>query len=60
MRDGLVPCEILPVCPVCGGPLLLAATHVKLKICVCRGCGTSLTVPEEAWSEALLRRARPG
>jgi hypothetical protein len=42
------PCDVVPRCPVC--PLHVAHDHSKLKICVCRACGTSLSIPTEAWA----------
>ena len=58
MRDGPIPCEILAECPVCREALFLATTLAKLKICICIACGTSLTVPDEAWLEAKARQTR--
>ncbi len=52
------PCELVPDCPVCGSKLIVAHAHAKLKICVCKECGTSLSIPEEAWSRARLIRAK--
>ena len=52
--EDLTPCDLVPNCPVCNSPLSVAHTHVKLKICVCRLCGTSLTIPDDAWVRAEL------
>ncbi len=44
------PCDVIPACPVCGhSPLHHARRMEKMDICLCLLCGTSLTVPHEAW-----------
>jgi hypothetical protein len=48
------PCEVIPHCPVCASPLEVAHNHSKIKICVCKGCGTSLTIPNEAFLRARM------
>jgi ribosomal protein L37AE/L43A len=55
------PCEVVPDCPVCGSELVVAHAHAKLKICVCKDCGTSLSIPEQAWVRARsIRTSRAG
>ena len=49
------PCDIVPDCPVCGSKFHTAHRHAKLKICVCHTCGTSLTIPDEAFDVARMR-----
>ena len=51
-------CELVPDCPVCGSELTIAHAHAKLKICVCKECGTSLSIPDEAWTRARLIQAK--
>ena len=51
-------CEAIPDCPVCHAPLHLALSEVRVKICVCRACGTTLSVPDEAWLEAIVREGK--
>ncbi len=41
------PCEAVPNCPICGGPMELAH-RAQVHICVCIECGTTLSVTEEA------------
>ena len=53
-EDDPNPCDLVPNCPVCNTALTVAHTHAKLKICVCRLCGTSLTIPDDAWVRAEL------
>jgi hypothetical protein len=50
------PCEVVPNCPVCDSILFVAHKHAKIKICVCRGCGTSLSIPDDAWLRAKMLR----
>jgi hypothetical protein len=52
------PCEIVPVCPVCGKSLYLSAQIQKLKVCVCSDCGTTVSIPEEAWEHAKIARGK--
>lgn len=58
VEDAPEPCELIPNCPICGGKLTIAHAHSKLRICVCKACGTSLSIPDEAWTRARLLRAR--
>ena len=49
------PCKIIPVCPICiSAPLTLSQRIKGVDICVCEACGTTLSVPHEAW---LIRQA---
>ena len=50
----LDPCDVVPNCPVCFSALTVAHAHSKIKICVCRACGTSLTIPDEAFVRARM------
>ena len=56
------PCEIVPNCPICSTKLRVAHSHSKLKICVCHECGTSLSIPDDAWTQArmMAKRQTPG
>jgi hypothetical protein len=47
--------EKLPLCPICGNDLVVAHEHSRLKVCVCRLCGTSVTIPDDAWLKARLQ-----
>ena len=50
------PCEIIPKCPIClSGPLTVARRMKDMDLCLCERCGTSLSVPHDAWE--LRRRA---
>jgi hypothetical protein len=46
--EPLEPCEIIPSCPICSGPMRQAHKLQTLHICVCLACETTLTVTEEA------------
>ena len=56
MSNSVEPCDIVPNCPVCASKLHVAHSHAKLKICVCRECGTSLSIPDDAWLRARMIR----
>ena len=59
MADRVNPepsCEIIPNCPVCNGQLTVSHDFSHMKICVCRTCGTSLTIPGDAWDRARLAK----
>jgi hypothetical protein len=44
------PCEVIPTCPVCSSGPMKIARHMKgLDICLCENCGSSLSVPHDAW-----------
>lgn len=53
-NDAIDPCEIVPNCPVCFSALTVAHSHSRLKICVCKVCGTSLTIPDDAFVRARM------
>lgn len=53
-----LPCELIPHCPVCGSALTVAHNHARVKICVCRGCGTSLSIPDDAWVRAAMLKRK--
>jgi hypothetical protein len=43
------PCEVLEVCPICGGLMEAVYSRAHQKVCVCIDCHTSITVPDQAW-----------
>ena len=43
------PCEVIEICPICGGSMEAVYTRVHQKVCVCVDCHTSVTVPASAW-----------
>jgi hypothetical protein len=44
------PCELIPRCPVClSNEMVFAVRTGNVDICVCKRCGTSLSVPHDAW-----------
>ena len=49
------PLDKLPLCPVCGGDLVVAHDQSKMKVCVGRACGTSVTIPDDAWLKARMQ-----
>ena len=48
--------EEIPQCPICGCDLTVSCQFAKLKICRCRECGTSLSIPDEARDRIRLMR----
>ena len=56
-REPPDPCELIPRCPVClSNEMVFAVRTGNVDICVCKRCGTSLSVPHEAWD---LRQSPP-
>ena len=43
------PCEVIEVCPICGGAMEAVYSRAHQQVCVCVDCHTSITVPAEAW-----------
>lgn len=43
------PCDVIEICPICGGTMEAVYTRVHQKVCVCVDCHTSITVPATAW-----------
>jgi hypothetical protein len=50
------PGEVLPFCPLCGGPLELVANRHTQKVCVCIDCRLSINIPARAWDVARAKR----
>lgn len=57
-RDNPLECEEIPQCPICGCNLSVSYDFAKLKICLCRECGTSLSIPDEAWDRVRLMKQK--
>jgi ssDNA-binding Zn-finger/Zn-ribbon topoisomerase 1 len=43
------PCEVLEICPICGGSMDTVYSRDHQKVCVCVDCHTTITVPAGAW-----------
>jgi hypothetical protein len=43
------PCDVIEMCPVCGGAMETVYSRAHEKVCVCNDCHTSITVPATAW-----------
>ena len=43
------PCDVIEVCPICGGSMESVYSRIHQKVCVCSDCHTSITVPAAAW-----------
>ena len=43
------PCEVIEICPICGGSMEAVYSRAHQKVCVCVDCHTSITVPSSAW-----------
>jgi len=48
-------CEVIPVCPLCGGKMELVYDRPTTKVCVCADCHLSITVPARSWEVAIAR-----
>jgi hypothetical protein len=42
------PCDVMPVCPICGGKVEVVYDRRHLKVCVCVDCYTGIYVPISA------------
>jgi hypothetical protein len=43
------PCDVIEICPICGGEMEAVYSRAHQKVCVCVDCHTSVTVPASAW-----------
>jgi hypothetical protein len=50
------PCEILEVCPVCGGKMEMVYSRQHQQVCACADCQTTITVPVMAWDIARVKK----
>jgi hypothetical protein len=54
------PCEVLEVCPVCGGQMEVVYNRTQAKVCVCVDCHSGVTVPASAWQVVRAKREAKG
>jgi hypothetical protein len=54
------PCEVLEVCPVCGGKMEVVYSRTQSKVCVCVDCHSGVTVPATAWQVVKAKRDAKG
>lgn len=50
------PCEMLDLCPVCGGKMEEVYSRPHQKVCACADCQTTISVPEVAWDIARVKK----
>lgn len=50
------PCEVLEICPVCRGKMEAVYSRSHQKVCVCRDCHTSISIPTAAWDIARVKK----
>jgi hypothetical protein len=43
------PCDVIEICPICGGSMEAVYSRDHQKVCVCVDCHTSIAVPARAW-----------
>ena len=43
------PCDVVEICPICGGSMETVYSRPHQKVCVCVDCHTSVSVPSSAW-----------
>ena len=48
-------CDVIPICPLCGGRMELVYDRPNTKVGVCVDCHTGVTVPAQAWAIAHAR-----
>jgi len=54
------PCEVLEICPICGGEMEVVYNRTQSKVCVCVDCHSGVTVPTSAWQVVKAKRERYG
>ena len=54
-RLSAAPCDVIETCPICGGGMEAVYERAHQKVCICRDCNTSISVPFTAWN---MRRKR--
>lgn len=50
------PCELLEMCPVCGGKMEMVYERPHQQVCACADCQTTVTVPVVAWDIARVKK----
>jgi hypothetical protein len=50
------PCDVVQVCPICGGNMETVYERNHQKVCVCKDCHSGLTVPSTAYEIARIKR----
>jgi hypothetical protein len=50
------PCDILELCPVCGGKMEMVYSRQHQQVCACADCQTTITVPVVAWDIARVKK----
>ena len=46
-------------CPVCEGNMHVIYARNNRQVCACEDCGTTVTIPPEAWTRMRHRTLRP-
>jgi hypothetical protein len=52
------PCDVIDLCPICGGNMEAVYSRAHQKVCVCTDCHTTITVPAAAWKVKAGKQAR--
>ena len=50
------PCDVLAICPVCGGKLETVYERPHQQVCACADCQTTISVPVVAWDIARVKK----
>ena len=50
------PCDVLEICPVCGGKLEAVYERPHQQVCACADCQTTISVPVVAWDIARVKK----
>ena len=50
------PCDVVQICPICGGKMEVVYERNHQKVCVCEDCHSGLTVPATAYEIARIKR----
>ena len=52
------PCDVIEVCPICGGQMETVYNRHQQRVCVCKECQSGVTIPASAWHVARMKRAK--
>jgi len=54
------PCDVLSICPLCGGEMEAEYHSRDQYTCKCKDCKTTLSVPKDAWAVWRTKRESTG
>ena len=58
--DDPEPCDVIDICPLCMGKMEAVYSRSHQKVCVCRDCHVTITIPSSSWEIARVKREALG